>query len=698
MQSKNWEVVGGVNTGGLVVREGKELTSEQCLERLSVGAIVEELLISDGRLNYRLQMGKGPLTGWVSIKTPGRVLLVRKKFDPYAILQIQPDATEKAIKSAFRKASLEHHPDRNPGPDAAARFREVTRARDFLLDPLKRFFYNIKHGHRQKLERAQWWLSWDELFEEVEPIFVESSHDDEADAVASKAEVFEDSGGDVQPFASQTEASEVRANGYHAVDRFSGPSLLQLAVIACSALHGSRRCLRPLDVPDCAISLPPGPSLEPALEPDPPAVTLDRPIDILIFGATGLVGMLAVMEVQQFAPGRTWAIAGRDERKLGLLEAKFGKGPLYRGAIHITKDEDIEPAARTARVIVDASGPKMLMGDIVAEACARAGTHVVDCSSWYGDIVHRAVNRESLDKKAKAAGICLVLFCGHMGVAHDFGIWCVVEFLREKFGVPTGKVDSYEFCSGLKLGNSAQQSAAANKELIEAEKRLGEFMLGGERPGGMRTEDITEAKIKYDHHFGVWMVSAFHSERSIPRCTCGLMDAHYQYGANFSYKLNFIFDDDVNAQICVAHTKALPKRGVQMYVEEGRFPPPGSGPKERVRAEAVSTRIFVAEADEVGPERRRAHCVVKLGPGGRGDPHQGTAEASIQAACCILDALDGGRASELRYGFGTPVYHLAHLGFKGHLERRGWFFDLRNGDIPPDLLKYHVGLCRAAIA
>lgn len=59
--------------------------------------------------------------------------------DPYAILGVTRGASEKDIKSAYRKLAKELHPDRNTdNPKAPERFSEVTGAYDLLSDKDKR--------------------------------------------------------------------------------------------------------------------------------------------------------------------------------------------------------------------------------------------------------------------------------------------------------------------------------------------------------------------------------------------------------------------------------------------------------------------------------------------------------------------------------------------------------------------------------
>ena len=71
-----WEVVGGVDKGGIVVREGVEVKSTQTAERLSTGALVEEIELQGERLHYLRVVGTGPEKGWVTIKLPGKDLAV----------------------------------------------------------------------------------------------------------------------------------------------------------------------------------------------------------------------------------------------------------------------------------------------------------------------------------------------------------------------------------------------------------------------------------------------------------------------------------------------------------------------------------------------------------------------------------------------------------------------------------------------
>ena len=63
--------------------------------------------------------------------------------DYYKTLGVSKNATEKEIKSAYRKLARQHHPDVNPdNPSAEARFKEVNEAYEVLGDAEKRKKYD----------------------------------------------------------------------------------------------------------------------------------------------------------------------------------------------------------------------------------------------------------------------------------------------------------------------------------------------------------------------------------------------------------------------------------------------------------------------------------------------------------------------------------------------------------------------------
>ena len=69
------------------------------------------------------------------------------KRDYYEVLGVAKDADDDAIKKAYRRLAMKHHPDRNTGDKSAEeKFKEAKEAYEVLSDSDKRAAYD-RYGH-----------------------------------------------------------------------------------------------------------------------------------------------------------------------------------------------------------------------------------------------------------------------------------------------------------------------------------------------------------------------------------------------------------------------------------------------------------------------------------------------------------------------------------------------------------------------
>ncbi|OLQ08832.1 Stress-induced-phosphoprotein 1 [Symbiodinium microadriaticum] len=100
-----WEVVGGVDKGGILVRAGRELASREEDGRLSTGALVRQEELVGERLRYTRLTGTGPSSGWVSLKVKDKPMVVKsdrtEPLDPpKAAAKAEPETTASSPSAA----------------------------------------------------------------------------------------------------------------------------------------------------------------------------------------------------------------------------------------------------------------------------------------------------------------------------------------------------------------------------------------------------------------------------------------------------------------------------------------------------------------------------------------------------------------------------------------------------------------------
>ncbi|MFE2291847.1 saccharopine dehydrogenase family protein [Streptomyces sp. NPDC059452] len=211
-----------------------------------------------------------------------------------------------------------------------------------------------------------------------------------------------------------------------------------------------------------------------------------RPLDLVLFGATGFVGVLTAEYLAAHAPeGLRWGLAGRSRTKLERLRERLtaiepgcAELPLLEAD---AEDEDgLRELAASARVVATTVGPYILYGEKLVAACAEAGTDYLDLTGE-AEFIDRTYVRH--DARARETGARIVHACGFDSVPHDLGAYFTVRQLPE--GVPLtvdGFVRSNAMFSGGTFASALTAIGRGPQTLLAAkERRLHEPRQVGRR-------------------------------------------------------------------------------------------------------------------------------------------------------------------------------------------------------------------------
>ncbi|MET8606318.1 saccharopine dehydrogenase NADP-binding domain-containing protein [Streptomyces rubiginosohelvolus] len=354
-----------------------------------------------------------------------------------------------------------------------------------------------------------------------------------------------------------------------------------------------------------------------------------RPLDVVLFGATGFVGALTAEYLAAHAPaGLRWALAGRSRTKLEKLRERLTAiAPRCADLQLVETDADDAEAlaelAASTRVVATTVGPYLRYGEKLVAACAEAGTDYADLTGE-AEFIDRMYLEH--DARARETGARIVHACGFDSVPHDLGAYFTVKQLPED--VPLA-VDGFvrtnavfsggTFASALTaMGRGPQMLAAAR------ERRLHEPRVVGRRvstPAGSP---------HFSGETGTWALPLPTVDPTIVGRSARALE---RYGPDFRYR-HFAsvktLPMALGAPVAIGGLVAAAQMaGVREWLMS-RYEP-GQGPDEERRGRSWFTVRFVGEGGG-----RRVFTEVSGGDPGYGETAKILAESAV---CLALDEL-----------------------------------------------------------
>ncbi|WP_217207937.1 trans-acting enoyl reductase family protein [Streptomyces sp. AC550_RSS872] len=356
----------------------------------------------------------------------------------------------------------------------------------------------------------------------------------------------------------------------------------------------------------------------------------DRPYDVVLFGATGFVGILTAEYLAAQAPeGLRWAVAGRSKEKLERLRDRLPGGP----GVGVLEADVSDPAsmrrlAEHARVVASTVGPYVKYGEDLVAACADAGTDYLDLC---GEPEFVDLTYVRHDARARETGSRLVHACGFDSIPHDLGAYFTVQQLPE--GVPL-TVDGFvtadamfsggTFASALNQFSRGRQMLSAARDRARHEPRL----------MGRRAQAPTGAP-RFAKEVGSWAVPLPTIDPQIVKRSARALD---RYGPDFRYRhyaavrhLPVVLGG-VAAVGALATAAQLPPARRWL---SGRLKP-GEGPGPEKRAKSWFSVRFVGEGGG-----RRVFTEVAGGDPGYGETAKMFAESALSLAFDDLPSTAG---------------------------------------------------------
>jgi len=398
---------------------------------------------------------------------------------------------------------------------------------------------------------------------------------------------------------------------------------------------------------------------------------MDRPYDIIVWGASGFTGRLVVdyMSKHQTTSNLRWAVAGRNTNK--LEEVLSGRDvPILQAESHDT--ESLEALVRQGRVILTTVGPYARYGSELVAACVRHGTHYCDLTGevhWMREMISKH------QQEAKDSGARIVHTCGFDSIPSDIGVFYLQKQMQALHGVAAKhiKYRTISFSGGASGGTIDSMMAMMEKakedpsisKIIADPYALNDGKKGLDEPDRMSAYFDED----FDSWVGPFIMAAINTR--VVRRTNELLGGIY--GTDFRYDEGTLsgkgaggFFGATGVGIGTGALAGLASFSPTRSILKRVLPKPGEGPSKEARDKG----FFEIELLGIHPNDTSKNIKVRVK--GDKDPGYGSTSKMIAESALALaqDDLDVGG------GFWTPASAMGEALLKRLPEGAGVTFEV----------------------
>ncbi len=366
--------------------------------------------------------------------------------------------------------------------------------------------------------------------------------------------------------------------------------------------------------------------------------------DLIVFGASGFTGQLVAQYLQSTygsSKGFSWALAGRDARKLAQVRQAVGAPaslPLLTADAH--RPEELHGLVRQARAVISTAGPYQLHGQALVTACAEAGTDYVDLC---GEPLWMAQMIPLLQAPAAASGARIVFSCGFDSIPFDLGVVFLQHAMQQRLGACACQVRARVRVMKGGFSGGTAASLLGTLQAIEQDPALARVMADpfALTPGFRGPPQPSGEGAAFDDWAQSWsgpFVMAAINTKNVHR-THALRG--HPWGEAFGYDERLLtgtgFRGQAKARALACQTwlqnALLAQAASRALVKRYALPQPGQGPSAAER-EAGRYEVLFTGQTTAG---QRLSAVVKCAE----DPGYGsTSKLVSESALCLLRDVD----------------------------------------------------------